>query len=252
MAEQRDGSVMSTDGKQRGTGRGRGGVLLTVLDVVAPIAVFYICRAAGLDDLTSLLISAIAPLGSITYHAVVARRLNGFALFIGAILVLNVAVALTAADARTLLARDGWITGVAGLFFFGTLWAARPIIYTLVRPLGEGRIGPPGMPWDDVWDRYPLFRRVFRVLTVIWAVGLLVDAAVRVIFAYALPVDVVPAANGIQYVVFYVIMQIISQVYFKRSGLMKHPDFASFHRRRPKTKKAPRHRNDRTEATTSG
>lgn len=221
-------------------GTGRGGLLMTVLDVIAPILVFYICRAFGLDDLTSLLVSAVAPMASIAYHAIKARRLNGFALFIAAILLLNIAVALTAADARTLLARDGWITGLAGLFFLGTLWGRRPIVFTLVKPLGEGRLGPEGVSWDDCWDRYAPFRRAFRVLTVVWGIGLIFDAGVRIVFAYTLPVDVVPAANGIQYVIIYAILQAISMIYFNRSDLMKHPDFGSFHRKKKKKASAGR------------
>lgn len=220
-----------------GRSKGRGSPLLTVLDVVAPILVFYVCRLFGLDDLTSLLVSAVAPAVSIAYHAIRARRLNGFAMFIGSILLLNIAVALTSADARTLLARDGWITGLAGLFFLFTLWGRRPIVYTLVKPLGEGRLGPEGVSWDDCWDRYAVFRRAFRVLTVLWGIGLIIDAAIRVIFAYTLPVDVVPAANGIQYLIIYATLQAISMIYFNRSALMKHPDFGSFHRKKKKQKK---------------
>jgi hypothetical protein len=56
--------------------------------------------------------------------------------------------------------------------------------------------------------------------------GLLVDAAIRVVFAYTLPVDVVPASNGIQYAVVYLVLQLISQVYLRRSGLLRLPGFA--------------------------
>ena len=99
------------------------------------------------------------------------------------------------------------------------------------RPLAEGRLGPPGEGWDSVWERFPLFRHVWRVLTVVWGIGLLADAAIRVIVAYTLPVDLVPAANGIQYAVVYVVLQVISRVHLRRSGLMRLPGFAWSRRR---------------------
>jgi hypothetical protein len=206
-------------------------IIIAIADVVVPIALYYVFRAVGFSELNALLISSVAPIVSFVAQGLVMRRLDGFAIFIGAVLALNVAVALTCADPRTLLARDGWITGLAGLFFLATLWAGRPFVFTIVRPLGEGRLGPPGMDWDTVWDGFPLFRRVWRVLTVIWGVGLVVDAVIRLVFAYTLPVDIVPVSNGIQYFVIYALLQVISQVYFRRSGLMQLPGF-SFTRHR--------------------
>ena len=201
-------------------------IVVAVADVVVPIALYYVGRGLGLSELHALLVSAVAPIASVVVQGWVTRRVDGVAVFIGAVLVLNVAIALTAADPRTLLARDGWITGLAGLFFLASLRARRPFVFSIARPLAEGRLGPPGEDWDSVWDRFPLFRHVWRVLTIVWGVGLLVDAAIRVTLAYALPVDVVPAANGVQYAVVYVVLQIVSQVYLRRSGLMRLPGFA--------------------------
>ncbi len=221
----------STSPGRAGRPGGTVAIVVAIADVVVPIALYYVCRGLGFSELDSLLISSVAPIVSFAVQALVTRRVDGIAIFIGAVLVLNIAVALTAADPRTLLARDGWITGLAGLFFLVTLRAKRPFVFSIARPLAEGRLGPPGEDWDSVWDRFPLFRHVWRVLTVVWGVGLLVDAVIRVVFAYTLPVDVVPASNGIQYAVVYVILQVITQVYLRRSGMMQLPGF-TFTRRR--------------------
>jgi hypothetical protein len=227
----------TTDREPDGTGPAPGKasgaftILIAIADIVVPIALYYVFRAAGSSELTSLLISSAAPVVSFAVQGLVLRRLDGFAIFIGAVLALNIVAALTSADPRTLLARDGWITGLAGLFFLATLWTQRPFVFSIARPLCEGRLGPPGEDWDSVWDRFPLFRRVWRVLTVIWGVGLVVDAVIRLVFAYTLPIDIVPASNGIQYFVVYAVLQVISQVYFRRSGLMRLPGF-EFRRRR--------------------
>jgi intracellular septation protein A len=210
---------------------GRIAIAVAIADVVVPIALYYVCRGLGASELGALLISSVAPVVSFVVQAAVTRRVDGLAIFIGAVLLLSVAVAVTSADPRTLLARDGWITALAGLFFLVSLRARRPFVFSIARPFAEGRLGPPGEDWDSVWARFPLFRRVWRVLTVVWGVGLLVDAAIRIVVAYTLPVDVVPAVNGIQYAVVYLVLQVLSQVYLRRSGLMALPGFA-FSRRR--------------------
>ncbi|HEY2190893.1 MAG TPA: VC0807 family protein [Actinomycetospora sp.] len=158
-------------------------------------------------------------------------RLSGRVAIAVAVADVVVPVALYYLCRGTLLARDGWITGLAGLFFLASRRARRPFVFSIARPLAEGRLGPPGEDWDSVWARFPLYRRVWRVLTVLWGVGLLVDAAVRIVVAQTLPVDVVPAVNGIQYAVVYLVLQVASQVYLRRSGLMRLPGFG-FSRRR--------------------
>jgi hypothetical protein len=66
--------------------------------------------------------------------------------------------------------------------------------------------------WDTLWDRAANFRRGWRVSSVIWGVGLLVDAMLRVVFAYALPVDLVPALSAAQFPVTMIALSLIDQI----------------------------------------
>jgi len=50
--------------------------------------------------------------------------------------------------------------------------------------------------WDLPWDPEPKFRRIWRVASVIWGMGLVIDATARVVIADTLPVDAVPASPG--------------------------------------------------------
>src|ERR1700759_5249696 len=73
-------------------------IVVAIADVVVPIALYYVCRGLGFSELGSLLISSVAPVVSFVVQALVTRRADGIAIFIGAVLLLNIAVALTAAD----------------------------------------------------------------------------------------------------------------------------------------------------------
>ena len=55
-------------------------------------------------------------------------------------------------------------------------------------------------------------------MQVIWGTAILADAVVRVLMAFALPVGVVPALGGVLWPVTFVILQVITNVYFARSG----------------------------------
>jgi hypothetical protein len=54
--------------------------------------------------------------------------------------------------------------------------------------------------------------------TVIWGAALLADAVVRLIMAWALPVSVVPGLGGALWPVTFVVLQVITNVHFARSG----------------------------------
>ncbi len=46
---------------------------------------------------------------------------------------------------------------------------------------GSKLLGP--RPWDQLWDTSAQFRRIWRVCTLIWGVGMLADAVVRVVIS---------------------------------------------------------------------
>ncbi|WP_236789044.1 VC0807 family protein [Amycolatopsis sp. GM8] len=192
---------------------------IIAFDIGAPIALYYVLRAAGLSVYLSLLISAVLPVLSTLVQIVRGRKLDQLGIFMAGITILSAGVATISGSDRFLLAKDGWVTAVTGLWMLSTTRSDRPIVYHFARVLLEGRIGPKGESWASMWDRLPRFRRVWRVACVIWGVATLLDAGVRVAMAYTLPVNVVPALNGVQYLVLFLLLQIATNIYYFRAGL---------------------------------
>lgn len=54
--------------------------------------------------------------------------------------------------------------------------------------------------------------------TVIWGTAILADAAIRVTMAITLPVGVVPALGGALWPVTFIALQVVTNIYFARSG----------------------------------
>ncbi|QYC40749.1 hypothetical protein Nocox_15670 [Nonomuraea coxensis DSM 45129] len=190
------------------------------VDLVLPMGVYYALRyAAGLDEQAALLVSSLVPGLSVAVSLARGRRPDRLALFMTAMILAGAAVSALVHDPRFLLAKDGWFMGVAALWFLASARGERPLAFTFTRFLLEGRVGPGREPWDVLWERLPAFRRIWRVVTVMYGAGLLADAAVRVVMAYALPMDVVPALGTAQYAVWVVLMQVVINVYLVPSGL---------------------------------
>jgi hypothetical protein len=78
-----------------------------------------------------------------------------------------------------------------------------------------------GVRWDELWATEPAFGRIWRVSTVMWGVGLLVDAAARVLMSYTLPVPVVPGLGGALWPVTFIVLQVVTNVYYHRAGLYR-------------------------------
>lgn len=193
--------------------------LLLLWDMAAPIAMFYILTGAGMSSFSALLLSAVLPGLSTVYQVVRSRHLDALAVFMMSVTVISAIASLFTGSPRFMLAKDGWVTGLCGLWLLATTRANPPVVFMFARPLLEGRIGPNGESWTLLWERLPGFRHLWRVASVVWGVATILDGVVRFVIAYTLPVKAVPALNGAQYAVLFVLLQIVTNVYYFRAGL---------------------------------
>jgi hypothetical protein len=204
---------------RRSTPSGARTLAVLAVDIGAPIAVYYLLHSLGVSNLMALGAGAVLPALSAGYTLAVRRRANGIAIFVLVTILVSIVVSVIAKDPRFLLAKDGMITGLWGLWFLGSVRARRPAAFVFTRPLMEGRKMFAATDWDALWDAEPAFRRIWRVSSVMWGVGMLADAAARVVMSYTLPVSVVPGLGGALWPVTFVVLQIVTNVYYQLAGL---------------------------------
>jgi hypothetical protein len=189
--------------------------LSLIVNAVVPIAVFYGLRAAGVDQWLALILGLIAPAAMTVHSVVTKRRIDILAGMVMAALVLSVALSLLTGSPRTLLARDGLITAVVGGWMLFTL-ARTPYYLSALRIFTGGTLRE---QINAAWSNTPAFRRVVHAGTVIWGSALLLDAASTVIFAYTLPIDVVPLVGALKLVALIILAEVSSQVWFRLKGV---------------------------------
>lgn len=198
---------------------GRRFLLQLLVDVAAPVALFYVLRDLGASTFAALLAGAVLPVVAAGLYWLRDRRLEGMAAFMAGVMLAGMLVSLISGGTRFMLARDGWVTAVAGLFFLGSTAAHRPLAYLGARPLLEGRFRSDGTPWETLWQTEPAFRRIWRVSTVIWGLALLADAAARIALSYTLPLDTVPALTGLLWPATLILLQLVNGIYYRAAGL---------------------------------
>ncbi|MGW6295763.1 VC0807 family protein [Streptomyces sp. NPDC055058] len=190
-----------------------GFVVTVVCDIVLPVGLYYVLRAAGASEITALLLSGSAPALHTLHSAVRHRRLDSIGVFTIALLLVSALASLLTSDPRIALARNSLFTALAGVWLLVTLLMARPFTYQALRALLPGRTAK----LEQLWESDAAFRRVWRGLTVLWGAGLLCDALLRLIMAYTLPVDTVPALDGALYAVSWILLQIVTQIVLFRT-----------------------------------
>lgn len=190
-------------------------VINLAVNVAAPLVLFYGLRAVGVDQWLALVLGVIPPGVRAVRTVVGQRKVDALALFTLTFLLLSVAVSFLTGSPRLLLARDGWMTGVAGAWILATLLRT-PFIQQCVLSFMTGAARERAAA---NWQLSPTYRHVMRVATAIWGVGLVLDAGVRVVLAYALPVDRVPLVNGLQYAALYVTLEVGSRAYLRRRSV---------------------------------
>jgi hypothetical protein len=194
------------------------GLSAIVLDVLVPLALYYVLRGAGASVYLALLLSAIVP-GIRTLAGLIATRtVDGLGAFMLTTLLVGVGASLVAGSPRFLLAKEAWVTAFSGAWFLLSARGRRPMAFVFARSLLEGRRVTTGQSWDALLER---FHRTFRISSVIWGVGMLVDAALRVLFAYTLPIDVVPALTTVLFPVSFVVIALIDQINYRLTGLRR-------------------------------
>ncbi len=192
-------------------------VVTVVCDVVLPVGLYYLLRACGAGEITALLLSGSAPALHTLHSAIRHRRLDAIGVFTLALLVASAVASLLTSDPRIALARNGLFTALAGIWLLVTLFTGRPFTYQALRTLLPGKT----TTLERLWTSDASFRRVWRGLTVLWGVGLLCDALLRLLMAYTLPVDSVPALDGVLYGISWIFLQVITQVVLVRTRTLR-------------------------------
>jgi hypothetical protein len=195
------------------------GLLWFAFDMLAPTGLIYLLLWRGFSLYIALLASALL---SAISSVISFRRGTGrqrFAPYMLALSLAGLAIALITGSDRFLLAKESVLTAMVGCWFLASIWKERPLTYQLTRAMLEGRGPGKGISWEDLWQRDPYFRHIWRVSTVLWALVTFLDAIIRVVMAYTLPVDWVPALQSGLVIVTALLMQVVTGVYYARTGL---------------------------------
>lgn len=156
----------------------RAGVLrLFALDVAGPLVVYAVCRAAGLAQVWSLVVSGSPPGFGVVFDWRRWRTLEVVGAIVLGGIALSVALALITASPKAVLLESAGGNGGFGLLCLLSLARRRPLIFHFGQALYGGRHTADGAELDAEYDTEERARFFWRTSTAIWGVTYVVEAA---------------------------------------------------------------------------
>ncbi|MCX4525774.1 MULTISPECIES: VC0807 family protein [unclassified Streptomyces] len=194
------------------------GWILTIgLNVVAPIITYNQLRDHGWSEFGALLASSAWSVLDTAISVAWRRKVDEFAIITMVFLVITAVVSLIGAhSARALLIKDSGVTGLFGALCLATLLAPRPLMFYFGRKFATDGTPESTAWWNGLWQ-YEGFRRTLTVMTTVWGVAYIAEAAVRIALAYALPTDTMVIISPIMIYAVLGMLAVWTALYGKRS-----------------------------------
>ncbi|MEJ2888783.1 VC0807 family protein [Actinomycetospora aeridis] len=155
-------------------------------DVGAPLVAYYALRLLGATEWVALLVATVVAGVRITWVAVRTRQVTWFAGVMLAVFGVGLALSFVDGDPRFLLVTDSFTTAMVGLVFLASLLTGKPLTLSAFQTSQPQK----AREMEEFYRTIPPVRRTFRVSAVVWGVGLLLLAIVRIPLIYLLPLDV--------------------------------------------------------------
>jgi len=156
---------------------------------VLPVVGYALLRPHVPSDATALAAVMVFPVAEI----LVERRRHGGFEPIGIISLVGIAVGLVGAvalhgNATLLKLRESMLTGLFGVVCLASVFARRPAMFYLGRAFATGGDPRKVAEFDTIWD-LPGTARRFRLVTLVWGVGLLGETSARTVLALTIPTE---------------------------------------------------------------
>jgi hypothetical protein len=162
-----------------------------VLDIATPVVSFYLLHFLfGVAPVPALTAGAVAVGVRTVWRAVRDRAVNAFSLMMLTLLGATVLLVFITGDPRLVLAKSAVVPFVGGLYGLATQFFGRTLSYDVAQPFVTR--GDPALVsgWQAAWDTDAAFVRRLRLLNILWGIGFVFSAVVRVVLIYRLPLDV--------------------------------------------------------------
>ncbi|GHF55762.1 hypothetical protein GCM10010218_41640 [Streptomyces mashuensis] len=163
-----------------------------------PLLTYHWLTGAGWSGFSALVVSGVWPVVDTVVYLIWHRRIDEFAVITLIFLALTLVVTVIGPhSSHLLLVKDSAVTGLFGVVCLASLAARRPLMFYFGRKFGTDGSKEGLARWQGLWDEYEGFRRMIRLITLVWGVGYVVEAVTRIGLSYLLPTQAMIGVNAV-------------------------------------------------------
>jgi hypothetical protein len=184
-----------------------------VINAVAPYVTYLVLRHFGVGTVHALTAGAVFPITSIIVGFVRERRVQALGVIVLTATVASIAGALYFTSPFLALAKGSLLTGALAIAFAVSLFARRPLVFYLAAMGADADLRQES---ETKWQTEPVYRRVMRRITAVWAAALFAEATLRVILIPLLPIAVFLPVSEAMWICCFLLMILWSWRYAER------------------------------------
>jgi hypothetical protein len=157
------------------------------VNFLLPWLVFHFTKNR-FGETNGLLLSSIPPILWSIFGVIRFRRLDAVSVIVVLGILISLAIFALGGSPRMLLVRESLITGVVGILLLGSLLLPRPLMFYVAQATAAQHSPEDAQNFGALWTR-PNFVKCMYRLTLVWGVGLLLEACVRVGLAWRIAIE---------------------------------------------------------------
>ncbi len=165
-----------------------------VIDVGLPWLALQLLERVGVSIIGALAIAAVFPAFGVLSSWRRSRSIDVVGIIVLASLILGLVVALCVGDPRFALVKAAPAFALFGAACLVSLPMRRPLMFFVARHFAPGEPAAKTAQWNQRLSR-PGFRSAMRLLTLVWGVACLAEAALGITAAFVLPLHVAVVAE---------------------------------------------------------
>jgi hypothetical protein len=167
-ANVRETAAVESDAQPRTVSRRVGVLRVLGLDIIGPLVAYRACRAAGLDEVWSLVIAGSLPGLGVLVDYLRWRTVDVVGVVVLSGIGISIVLAIVTDDPKVVLLESAAITAAFGIACLLSLSARRPLIFYFGQAFYGGRHSSDGAELDADYDTYEEARYFWRIVTAVW------------------------------------------------------------------------------------
>lgn len=150
-----------------------------VINIALPFLIYWaLTTYTSTSGILALVLSGVPSLLESIVEVIRRKRIDLLSGLVLASIVISILTVALGGSQKIYLIRESFFTVGFGLIFLASLFFPRPLSFYFARHFATGN-HPQNILWFDSLWRYQEFRHSMRVTSVVWGIGLLIEAALR-------------------------------------------------------------------------